>query len=40
VTDARQDKPITKLNTTVTRDDGTVVLEGTAVCYTFDVEGK
>ena len=35
VTEAREDKPITKLRTTVTRDDGTVVLEGTAVCYTM-----
>ncbi|MBO3747643.1 MaoC family dehydratase [Streptosporangiaceae bacterium NEAU-GS5] len=34
VTEARDDKPITKLRTTVTRQDGTVVLEGTAVCYT------
>src|ERR671911_545895 len=28
------DKPITKLRTTVTRQDGTLVLEGTAACYT------
>src|SRR5580765_2112080 len=35
VTEVREDKPITKLVTTVKRDDGTVVLEGTAVCYTF-----
>jgi acyl dehydratase len=35
VTEVRSDKPITKLRTTVTRDDGTVVLEGTAVCYTM-----
>jgi acyl dehydratase len=34
VTEVRYDKPITKLLTTVTRDDGTLVLEGTAVCYT------
>jgi acyl dehydratase len=34
VLEARDDKPITKLLTTVTRQDGTVVLEGTAVCYT------
>src|SRR5215471_4524602 len=34
VTDVRHDKPITKLRTTVTRDDGTLVLDGTAVCYT------
>src|SRR5215813_4293772 len=35
VTDVRHDKPITKLRTTVTRDDGTIVLDGTAVCYTM-----
>jgi acyl dehydratase len=34
VLEVRDDKPITKLRTTVTRDDGTVVLDGTAVCYT------
>ena len=34
VLEAREDKPITKLRTTVTRGDGTLVLEGTAVCYT------
>ena len=34
VTEVRNDKPITKLVTTVTRDDGTLVLEGTALCYT------
>jgi len=37
VTDVRADKPITELRTTVTRDDGTVVLVGTAVCYTMAV---
>lgn len=31
----REDKPITKLATRVTRDDGTVVLEGDAVCWTM-----
>ena len=31
----RADKPITRLRTTVTRDDGTVALEGEAVCYTM-----
>ena len=35
VTEVRLDKPITKLLTIVTRDDGTLVLEGTAVCYTM-----
>jgi acyl dehydratase len=34
VLEVRPDKPITKLRTTVTRGDGTVVLEGEAVCYT------
>jgi pimeloyl-ACP methyl ester carboxylesterase/acyl dehydratase len=35
LTDVRADKPITKLRTSVTRDDGVVALEGTAVCYTM-----
>jgi acyl dehydratase len=35
VLDVREDKPITRLRTTVTRDDGVIVLEGTAVCYTM-----
>jgi len=35
VTKVRADKPITELATRVLRDDGTVVLEGTAVCYTM-----
>jgi acyl dehydratase len=35
VTDVRSDKPITTLRTTVTRDDGVVALEGTALCYTM-----
>ncbi|MFN3005393.1 MaoC family dehydratase [Mycolicibacterium wolinskyi] len=39
VTAARTDKPITELVTTVTRDDGTLVLDGTAVCYTMDLGG-
>jgi acyl dehydratase len=34
VVEARSDKPITHIRTTVTRQDGTVALEGTAVCYT------
>jgi acyl dehydratase len=37
VTKVRLDKPITELVTRVIRDDGTVALEGTAVCYTLDV---
>jgi acyl dehydratase len=35
VTEVREDKPITKLKTSVRRQDGVVVLEGTAVCYTM-----
>jgi acyl dehydratase len=35
VLEVRDDKPITRLRTTVTRDDGTLVLEGTALCYTL-----
>jgi acyl dehydratase len=31
----RDDKPITELKTTVTRGDGTLALEGTALCYTM-----
>ena len=34
VSRVREDKPITELLTRVVRGDGTVVLEGTAVCYT------
>jgi acyl dehydratase len=35
VLDVRTDKPITKLATRVVRQDGTTVLDGTAVCYTM-----
>jgi acyl dehydratase len=35
VTKVRTDKPITELKTTVTRQDGVVALEGTALCYTM-----
>jgi acyl dehydratase len=35
VLEVRQDKPITKLRTEVMRTDGTVVLEGTVLCYTM-----
>ena len=34
VLEVRPDKPITKLATSVTRQDGVVVLEGEALCYT------
>lgn len=39
VLDVREDKPITELATTVTRGDGEVALDGTAVCYTMDITG-
>ena len=34
VLDAREDKPITRLRTTITNADGTVVLDGTALVWT------
>ena len=37
VAKVREDKPITELETRVLRGDGTVVLEGTAVCYTMPI---
>lgn len=37
VTSVRDDKPITELATRVVRDDGTVLIDGTAVCWTFDL---
>lgn len=37
VTKSRPDKPITELKTRVVRDDGTVVLDGDAVCYTMPI---
>ena len=37
VLEVRADKPITKLKTSVVRDDGTLVLEGEAVCYTMPI---
>ena len=39
VTRVRDDKPITELATRVMTADGTVVLDGTAVCYTFGMGG-
>lgn len=36
----RADKPITELATRVIRDDQTVVLEGTAVCYTIPLPAR
>src|SRR6476661_1035987 len=40
VTEVREDKPITHLRTRVVRDDGTVALDGTAVCWTMDLDGR
>lgn len=40
VTSVRTDKPITEIRTTVTRDDGTLALEGTAVCYTMPLRPR
>jgi acyl dehydratase len=37
VLETREDKPITRLRTTVVRDDGVVALEGEALCYTVPV---
>lgn len=37
ISKVRTDKPITELDTRVIRDDGTVVLEGNAVCYTMPI---
>jgi acyl dehydratase len=37
VLEVRSDKPISKLKTSVIRDDGTLVLEGDAVCYTTPI---
>jgi acyl dehydratase len=36
----RTDKPITELKMTMTRDDGTVALEGKALCYTMPIPLK
>jgi len=38
VTKVREDKPITELITRVMLADGSVVLEGNAVCYTMPIE--
>jgi len=34
VLEAREDKPITRLRTTITREDGTVVVDGSALVWT------
>lgn len=36
--EVRTDKPVTRLRTSVRRQDGVVVLEGSAVCYTLPLE--
>jgi len=33
----RSDKPITEIDTSVILDDGTIVLDGNAVCYTMPI---
>jgi acyl dehydratase len=38
VLEVREDKPITRLRTSVTRQDGVVALEGTALCYTVALD--
>jgi acyl dehydratase len=38
VLEARDDKPITRLRTTITNEDGTVVLDGTALVWTESLE--
>ena len=40
VLEVRKDKPITKIRTTVTRNDGVVALEGTALCYTVPIKSS
>jgi acyl dehydratase len=39
VVEVREDKPITRLKTSVRRQDDVVVLEGTALCYTMALGG-
>jgi acyl dehydratase len=38
ILEVRTDKPITKLKTQVVRGDGTVVLDGNALCYTMPLK--
>lgn len=40
VTSVREDKPVTGLDVAVVRDDGTVAVEGTAVCYTVELPAR
>jgi acyl dehydratase len=37
VLEAREDKPMTKLRTTITNQEGTIVLDGTALVWTEPV---
>jgi acyl dehydratase len=37
VVEARQDKPLTKLRTTITNQEGTIVLDGSALVWTEEV---
>lgn len=39
VIEVRADKPISKLRTTVTRDDNVVAVDGEALCYTMQLFG-
>lgn len=40
ITKVRDDKPITELKTQVLLSDGTIVLDGTAVCYTMPIQSQ
>ena len=40
VLEVRADKPITKLKTSVVRGDGTLVLDGDALCYTMPIAAR
>jgi acyl dehydratase len=39
VVEVRSDKPISRLRTSVTRDDGVVAVDGEALCYTMPLPG-
>src|ERR1044072_6232711 len=39
VTEVREDKPMTRLRTTITNQDGTVVLDGEALVWTEPLDG-
>ncbi len=40
VLEAREDKPLTRLRTSITNQDGTVVLDGSALVWTEDVRSS